>query len=209
MKKIIQEWEIERAAQAGKPLLIDEQTRLTPAAADRAKELSVPLQKVVAAPRNQPIFKDIFPVKRIALASDHGGFAVKEMLRAFLSKQGYRVLDLGPSSDAACNYPDYAFKVAEAVSAGRVDRGIMVDSVGIGSAMAANRIKGVLAAKCNNGFEAHSAREHNYANVLTLGGKVLGSEVIKEIVTIFLTTKGGAERHRRRVEKILKRDEKK
>ena len=81
----------------------------------------------------------------------------------------------------------------------------MIGSVGIGSAMAANRVKGVLAAKCNNTFEARSAREHNYANLLTLGAKIIGSEMAKSIVKTFLETPGGAERHQRRVSKILDR----
>ena len=89
---------------------------------------------------------------------------------------------------------------------GEADCGIMIDSVGIGSAMAANRVKGVLAAKCNNAFEARSAREHNYANVLTLGSKMIGIEIIKDIVSAFLNTKGGAERHQKRIKKILHLD---
>lgn len=203
MKKIIQEWEIDKAARSGKLILVDEHTVLTPAARDRAKELGMKLQTVKSSAVNHSQVKDILPVKIIALASDHGGFEVKEMLREFLRKQGYKVHDLGPSTDAACDYPDFAVKVAEMVAANKADCGIMIDSVGIGSAMAANRVKGILAAKCNTAFEARSAREHNYANLLTLGSKTLGVEIIKEIVTTFLTTPGGAERHQRRVKKIL------
>ena len=207
MKRIIQEWEIDKAAQTGRVILVDEHSRLTPAALDRAKELNVKLQTVKSSVVKQSTVKDIMPVKIIALASDHGGFEVKEMLREFLRKQGYQVHDLGPSTDAACDYPDYAVKVAEMVAQQKADCGIMVDSVGIGSAMAANRVKGILAAKCNTAFEARSAREHNYANVLTLGSKTLGVEIIKEIVDVFLTTPGGAVRHQKRVKKILNMDQ--
>ena len=203
MKKIIQKWEIDKAAQKGSVILVDEHTWLTPAARDRAKELDVKLQTVKSSAVKQSTVKDILPVKIIALASDHGGFEVKEMLREFMRKQGYKVHDLGPSTDAACDYPDFAVKVAEMVAEQKADCGIMIDSVGIGSAMAANRIKGILAAKCNSAFEARSAREHNYDNVLTLGSKPLGVEIIKEIVTTFLVTPGGAERHQRRVKKIF------
>ena len=205
MKRIIQEWEIDEAARSGKTITIDQNTTLTPAAKDRIKELGISLHEVTAVSVVDEI-KEIFPVKIIALAADHGGFEVKEMLREFLRKAGYKVHDLGPSTDAACDYPDYALKVAQMVSNGGADRGVMIDSVGIGSAMAANRVKGVLAAKCNNAFEARSAREHNYANVLTLGSKIIGIEIIKDIVTAFLTTKGGADRHQKRIKKILKLD---
>ena len=127
------------------------------------------------------------------------------MLLPYLRKLGYIAHDLGPASDTACDYPDFAFKVAEAVAAEKADKGIMIDSVGIGSAMAANRVPGVLAAKCNNAFEAASAREHNYANVLTLGAKIIGSEMAKSIVKTFLETAGGADRHKKRIKKILDR----
>ncbi|MBD3224640.1 MAG: ribose 5-phosphate isomerase B [Caldithrix sp.] len=146
---------------------------------------------------------EVFPVKRIVLASDHGGYYMKETLTKYLRDKQYTVRDLGPFSPQACDYPDYAFRVAEAVAAGEYERGIMIDSVGIGSAMAANRVTGILAAKCNNGFEARSAREHNNANVLTLGAKIIGIEVAKSIVQIFLDTPAGGERHQRRVHKIL------
>ena len=206
MKKIIQEWEIDKAAQKGTVFKVDEHNTLTPAARDRLKELGLSLQIVKSPAVRQTDVKDILPVKIIALAADHGGFEVKELLREFLRKKGYKVHDLGPSTNAACDYPDYALKVARMVANQKADCGIMIDSVGIGSAMAANRVKGVLAAKCNSAFEARSAREHNYANVLTLGSKTLGIEIIKEIVHAFLTTGGGAERHQRRVKKIFDLD---
>lgn len=206
MKKIIQEWEVDKAAQKSTVFVMDEQSRLTPAAHDRLKELGLTLQIEKSSAVRQTAVKDILPVKIVALAADHGGFEVKEMLREFLRKKGYKVHDLGPSTDAACDYPDYAVKVARMVADQKADCGIMIDSVGIGSAIAANRVKGILAAKCNTAFEARSAREHNYANVLTLGSKTLGLEIIKEIVTTFLNTAGGAERHQRRVKKILDLD---
>ena len=128
---------------------------------------------------------------------------MKEELKSYLRNMEYIVHDFGPMSSDPCDYPDYAIEVAQAVACGKVDRGIMIDSVGIGSAMAANKVKGVLAAKCNNSFEAHSCREHNYANVLTLGAKIIGIEIAKEIVKIFLETSGGAKRHQDRIQKIL------
>ena len=101
------------------------------------------------------------------------------------------------------DYPDLAAAAARAVAEGKAQRAIVVDGVGIGSAMAANKVPGILAAMCTNAFEARNARVHNFANVMTLGGRTLGIEIAKQCVKIFLETASGEERHRRRVEKIL------
>jgi len=206
MKKIITEDEVRAASRTTKIILIDHQTVITPAAVDLAKDKGVIFEKsaeAIRSEKSQKNLNDRFPVTKIAIASDHGGFQMKKELKPFIEKLGYIVLDLGPQNPNPCDYPDFAFEVASMVSKGKVQRGIMIDSVGIGSAMAANRIKGVLAAKCNNAFEARSSREHNYANVLTLGAKIIGIEIAKEIVKVFLQTPGGAERHQKRIEKIL------
>jgi ribose 5-phosphate isomerase B len=205
MKKIITEQDIREAAASAKLVLVKPGAIVTPLAKDTAAELNVRIEPDRSAPPEPELPQDIPQVKVVAIASDHGGFALKQELIPYLHDLGYIAHDLGPASDAACDYPDFAFKVAEAVADKKVDMGIMIDSVGIGSAMAANRVKGVLAAKCNNTFEAHSAREHNYANLLTLGAKIIGSEMAKSIVKTFLETPGGAERHQRRISKILDR----
>jgi len=206
MKKVIVEADVRKAVRDTKVILIDEQTVITPAARDHAKEKGVKFEKSGQADAGSLFLEqgpNQSPVKTIAIASDHGGFAMKKEIIPFIEKLGYHVHDLGPANDKACDYPDYAFKVAEMVSTGKVDRGVMIDSVGIGSAMAANRVKGVLAAKCNNAVEARSSREHNYANYLTFGAKIIGIGMAKEIVKAFLETPGGAIRHQKRVEKIL------
>lgn len=206
MKKIISEDEVRAASRTTKIILINDQTIITPSAVDLAKEKGVIFEKSTEAIKSdeaQMKLNDRFPVKKIAIASDHGGFEMKVELKPFIEKLGYTVLDLGPQNANPCDYPDFAFEVASMVSGGKVQRGVMIDSVGIGSSMAANRVKGVLAAKCNNAFEARSSREHNYANVLTLGAKIIGIEIAKEIVKIFLQTPGGAERHQKRIEKVL------
>ncbi|MEJ2052778.1 MAG: ribose 5-phosphate isomerase B [Calditrichaceae bacterium] len=206
MKNIIVEADVRKAARDTNILLIGDRTVITPAARDLAKEKGVKFEKSAQSDPGTLFLEqgpNQSPVKTIALASDHGGFAMKQELKTYIEKLGYQVHDLGPANDKACDYPDYAFKVAEMVSAGKTDRGIMIDSVGIGSAMAANRVKGVLAAKCNNAFEARSSREHNYANYLTFGAKIIGIEIAKEIVKVFLETHGGAIRHQKRIEKIL------
>ncbi len=202
MKRVITLRDVETAHQHNREIPVDENTIVTPYARDRAKELQVALVKTSGESKNI-LFPSEGEVRTVVLGADHGGFALKEELKRDLQEKGYKVIDVGTENDSPCDYPDFAFKVAETVARRQADRGIMIDSVGIGSAMAANRVPGVLAAKCNNVVEAKSAREHNYANVLTLGAKIIGSQMAKEIVQAFLTTPGGAERHQKRVNKIL------
>jgi len=139
----------------------------------------------------------------VALGADHGGFELKEVLKAFLTEQGYTVLDCGTDSPASVDYPDFAYAVAKLVSEGRAWRGIVVDGAGIGSCMAANKVPGVRAAMCYDVSTAVNSREHNDANVLTLGGRLIGTELAKEIVRTWLITEFGGGRHARRVEKIM------
>ncbi|MGB2868631.1 MAG: ribose 5-phosphate isomerase B, partial [Bacteroidota bacterium] len=138
----------------------------------------------------------------VALGSDHGGFSMKEMLRSFLLDLGYTVADVGTNSEQACDYPDFAYAVASLVARGSANRGIMIDGVGVASAIVANKVPGVRAVPCYSEFVAQSSREHNDANVLTLGGRVLGSEAAKSIVKIWLSTWFGGGRHQQRVNKI-------
>ncbi|MDA1267165.1 MAG: RpiB/LacA/LacB family sugar-phosphate isomerase, partial [Planctomycetota bacterium] len=116
--------------------------------------------------------------RRVAVGADHGGFELKGHVIAELQALGIEACDVGTHSTAACDYPDFALAVARAVSEGRVDLGVMIDGVGIGSAMAANRVPGVLAANCWDERTARSAREHNYANVLTLGAAHLDARTL-------------------------------
>jgi ribose 5-phosphate isomerase B len=142
--------------------------------------------------------------KRVAIGSDHAGFALKEVLKRYLVDElKVTVEDQGPASDAPCDYPDFAVKVARAVASGRVSRGIMIDGAGIGSAMAANRVPGVLAAPCHDLGTAVSSREHNNANVLTLGAGVVGRGLAIQMVRVWLATEFAGGRHERRVVKIL------
>ncbi len=207
MKKIITQTVVEEAYQRNGQIILSGGEIITPLARDRAKELGVRFitegaQKIQSNTVKGLINED--QPQKIALGADHGGYYLKEELKTFLKSKKYQIIDVGTHSPESCDYPDFALKVAEMVSRGQVDRGIMIDSVGIGSAMAANRVPGILAAKCNNVVEAKSAREHNYANVLTLGAKIIGSNMAKEIVLAFLTTPGGAARHQKRIMKILK-----
>jgi len=138
---------------------------------------------------------------KIVIASDHGGFALKAQLAALLTELGHETVDFGTHSEAPVDYPDFAFLVAAAVAAGEAERGIIVDGAGIGSSIVANKVPGVRAALCNDLFAARNAREHNDANVLTLGGRIIGIGLATEIVKVFLT-QPFAQRHQPRIDKI-------
>ena len=141
--------------------------------------------------------------KRVALGADHGGFGLKEYLKSALAGDGYAVIDCGTDSAEAVDYPDYAYAVAKLVSDGQAWRGVIVDGAGIGSCMAANKVPGVRAAMCYDVSSASNAREHNNANVLTLGGGLIGNNLARQIVDTFLKTDFGGGRHERRVNKIM------
>lgn len=139
---------------------------------------------------------------KIAIGSDHAGFRLKEIIKNFLKTKGIEVEDFGTHTEESVDYPDYAFKVAEAVSSGEFDFGILVCGTGIGMSISANKVKGIRAALCNDLYTAHASREHNNANVLCMGGRVVGDEVAKEIVNTFLNAKFEGGRHERRINKI-------
>lgn len=138
----------------------------------------------------------------IAIGADHGGFALKQSLRDFLLQLGYQVHDCGTNSTDAVDYPDFAYAVASMVAKGDAWRGIIIDGAGIGSCMAANKVPGVLAAMCYDQATAMNSREHNDANVLTLGAGMIGPGLAQKIVKVWLETPTGSGRHARRVEKI-------
>jgi len=138
----------------------------------------------------------------VAIGADHGGFPMKEMLKAELQGH-YTVIDCGTDSTASVDYPDFALAVAQLVSSGRAWRGIMIDGAGIGSCMVANKVPGVRAALCYDNATAVNSREHNDANYLTLGAGLIGSALAKQIVETWLKTDFAGGRHARRVEKIM------
>ena len=141
---------------------------------------------------------------RIAIGSDHAGFALKEKLRQRLSASGHEVLDFGTSSEESCDYPDFAQAVAREVAAEHSDRGLLVCSTGIGMAMAANKVAGVRAAQGEREDEVRLTRQHNDANVLTLGARHLDEDRAMELVSVFLETEFQGGRHARRVAKITR-----
>jgi ribose 5-phosphate isomerase B len=139
----------------------------------------------------------------VAIGADHGGFALKEELRPFLTEQGYAVQDCGTQTTQPVDYPDFALAVAELVASGRAWRGIVIDGAGIGSCVTANKVPGVRAAMCYDQATAANSREHNDANVLTLGAGLIGPALARQIVRTWLDTAFGGGRHQRRVQKIL------
>ena len=138
----------------------------------------------------------------IVLGADHGGVAMKDAILAALRSRGHVVDDVGAFGSEAVDYPDYAIAVAERVASGRAALGIMIDGAGIGSCMAANKVAGVRAAMCYDVTTAGNAREHNNANVLTLGGTLVGQRLALEIVSAFVATEFAGGRHAGRVAKI-------
>jgi ribose 5-phosphate isomerase B len=212
-KKVLTERDIVNAVNEGKQSIVaDRNTVVTPSAKDKARELKVQfIDKEEDSPQqSKPVESytaaTISPTSvgsdLIVIGSDHGGFQTKEMLKKYLGELGYRTLDVGTNSDEACDYPDYAYAVARIVAKGEAWRGIMVDATGVASAIVCNKVPGVRAAACYNEFVAHSSREHNDTNVLALGAKSLGTEVIKSIVKVWLETWFGGGRHKKRVDKI-------
>lgn len=139
---------------------------------------------------------------RIVIGADHGGFPLKEELKKHLLAQGMVLEDVGTHSTEPVDYPDIAFLVATTVARNEHTLGIIIDGAGVGSCMAANKVHGVLAACCNDLYTARNSREHNHANVLTLGSMVIGTGLMKQIVDLWLTTTPAPGRHAARVAKI-------
>ena len=142
-------------------------------------------------------------VNGVVIGADHGGFEAKEIIKNYLRTIGYRLTDVGTFSKESVDYPDYALKVARKVASGECERGIMIDGAGIGSSMACNKLKGIRAALCYDLKTINNSREHNNANVLTLGGPLHTAEELCEMVKVWLETKFAGGRHWKRVNKIM------
>jgi ribose 5-phosphate isomerase B len=184
-----------RGLDRGAVLRIAEKARLTPLAADLIKERGIEIVHRVSRSGSKE-------QKMIAVGADHGGFPMKEELKSFLAELGHRVHDFGTNSESAVDYPDFAHAVARAVAERTADVGIVIDGAGVGSAMTANKVPGVRAAACYSVEIARNSREHNGANVLTLGSKTITSDQMRDIVRAWLSTDLTEDRHRKRVGKI-------
>ena len=139
----------------------------------------------------------------IAIACDHGGFAYKQIIMQHLADRGLEYRDFGAYTPDSCDYPDYAKPVANAVASGECEKGILICGTGIGMSLAANKVHGIRAAVCGDAFSARATREHNDANILCMGERVISEAKALEITDIFLDTPfSNDERHKRRISKI-------
>ena len=184
-----------RGLEPGSRVRVAENVKFTPLASDIIAEKRIEL--IRKGSRNAGL-----KVRTIAIGADHGGFVMKEQLKGFLADLGLQIRDFGTDSAEAVDYPDFAHAVAMAVSSRQADAGILIDGAGIGSAMAANKVPGVRAAACYSAALARNSREHNGANVLTLGSGQNNFEEVKAIAEAFVSTEMTEDRHKHRVGKI-------
>ncbi len=204
MKKLFTERDIYNAAGEDKLILIGKDDILTPSAKDKIKELGLTIvdkdeAEKISGTQN---FKKTIPVNKAAIGSDHTGFKIKNILSKILIEKNIGVIDVGTYDEKSCDYPDFAFAVAKKIQSGEADFGILIDATGIPSAITANKIKGIRAATFYNEYSARSAREHNDANVMVVGAKSIGEEIIKSILEVWLNTRFGGGRHQGRLDKI-------
>ena len=184
-----------RGLEPGSRIRVAENVKFTALAQDIVNERQIEL--IPKQPR-----KSTAKVRSVAVGADHGGFKMKEQLKNFLTDFGLQVRDFGTNSEDAVDYPDFAHAVAKSVSGRQVDIGIIIDGAGIGSAMTANKVPNVRAAACYSATLAKNSREHNGANVLTLGAGQNTFEEVRQIVEAFISTDISEERHKKRVGKI-------
>lgn len=213
-RKLINEDMVRLALRRGEALLITAEDIITPAAKDLIRSSNIPLRTASASEiRQENRSFDLSNArshaaaimaskKLVAFGSDHGGFQMKEMLKDYVTSLGFDILDLGCDSPERTDYPLFAAAVARTVAKGDAFRGIIVDGAGIGSAVTANKFPGVRAAMAYDTLTARNCREHNDANILSLGGLLLGVNTVKEIVKIFLNTDFDS-RHQNRIDLIL------
>jgi len=173
-------------------------TIVTPSARDLARDRGV---KIVELAEDQ-IDRSVGPEKTIALGSDHGGFALKEKLKWIFEEFGLHLKDVGVHDEKPADYPDIARQVAEIVTRGEAQRGVIIDGAGIGSCIVANKFPGIRAALCYDKASARNSREHNDSNVLTLGGRLLTSSQAEDVLRVWLSTPFAGGRHAARVQKI-------
>lgn len=193
-KSVITEDDV-RGLESGAVLRIAEGARMTPLAADIIREKQIEIVRRSSRRGSKSS-------KLIAVGADHGGFQMKEELKSYLMELGHRIHDFGTNSEDAVDYPDFAHAVARSVADGSSDVGIIIDGAGVGSAMTANKVPGVRAAACYSVVLARNSREHNGANVLSLGSKTINSKEMREIVGTWLSSELSEDRHRKRVAKI-------
>ncbi len=211
MSRVVTERDVRAAAKVGR-LVLPAHAIVTPAARELARRLGVALESAERGAtsgehemgRSQPGAgsRDQQEKTTVAIGADHGGFHLKEALKPAIAELGCGVIDVGCYSPDSVDYPVFAAQVADRVACGDAQFGVMIDGAGLGSAMVANKIPGLRAALCYDLTTAQNAREHNNANVLTLGGTLIGERLASEIVRVFLGTPFAGGRHARRVAMI-------
>jgi ribose 5-phosphate isomerase B len=189
------------AIAAGSEIVVPRGAIVTELASEEAQRRGITIRfeesKSAAAEAGDPTGSRV-----VAIGADHGGFDLKEELKRYLAQWGYKVLDVGTFNRDAVDYPDFAEAVANAVVRGDAWRGVVIDTAGIGSSIAANKVPGARAALCYDRATGRNSREHNDANILSLGARLIPAEVAREVVAVWLETAFAGGRHQRRVEKI-------
>ena len=216
MKPVVTASDLERVPQNGE-VAVTPETLITPLAREIAEQRGITFRFVAASDTSRQGDASAGETatsagteksaRVVAIAADHGGFELKDQLKIYLREWGYQFLDLGTDSVAAVDYPHFAEAVGNAVARGDAWLGVVLDSAGIGSSIAANKVPGVRAALCYDRATARNSREHNDANVLTLGAKLISQETAREILAVWLATPFAGGRHQRRVDKIVKIEE--
>jgi len=206
MPRLVSERTVLDALAAGQATLaVPEGALVTALARDTARERGLQLVTGAGTPAttpSDPPARAEAPAKTLAVACDHAGFDIKDALAEHARQLGWTVTDLGTNSAESVDYPDFAYAVARLVHLGQVQLGLMIDGVGVGSAIVCTKVPGVRAALCPDTFSAYNARAHNDANVITLGSRTMGVEVCKRVLQSFLETPFEGGRHQRRVDKI-------
>lgn len=202
MKNVVVERDIIHLINSGgQSLELQKGTIVTPSAWDKIREYKIRViykNEISSKPE-----KVKHPSEgMIVIGGDHTGYETKIIVKKFLQDLGFDVKDIGTFSKESCDYPDFAREASKLVALKKAEYAVLLDATGIPSAITANKIPGIRAATCYNEFSARSAREHNNANVLVMGAKTLGEEIIKSIIKVFFSTKFGGGRHQRRLDKI-------
>ncbi len=205
MKKLLTELDVIKIYKDGsRDINLDKDTVVTPLALDRIKNLGITLSKDnTETSKNKNGNQRVLEFRKCAIGSDHTGFKLKTILSKYLRENGYQVIDVGTFDERSCDYPDFAIGVVQKLLEKNVDFGIIIDATGNPSAITANKFSGIRAANCFNEFTAKSSREHNNANVLTIGAKAIGDETALSILDSWLRTEFAGGRHQRRLDKII------
>ena len=206
MKNLITENDVVKIYKSGvRALPLDDNDLLTPSAKDKISELGIIITQK-SSPVKIDVEENLLSPKSnsnyVAIGSDHTGFKQKNFISKLLGEKGFQIIDVGTFDEKSCDYPDFASAVAANVKEGKAAWGVIIDATGNPSAITANKFYGIRAANCYNEFSARSAKEHNNANILTLGAKALGDETIKSIIEAWLGSKFEGGRHQKRLDKI-------